>query len=306
MKNLDEISNNQAGFSLERINPVIDQFVFPVSFSQQGLWLVDKLAGTSANYVIPCAFRLNGNLDVEALELALNAIIQRHEVLRTCFSEQDGIPLQVIHASLSIPLTLVDLRGYSEQQRISKVASFIKQNETIPFDLKKLPLLRFQLLQFKEEEYIFLLAFHHIISDGWSMEVFGRELSSLYGAYSLGVVSSLPELPIQFADYAVWQEEWLQGETMAKLVDYWHAKLADVSTLNLPNDRSRPAIQSYRGKSQSFRLSPDLTKALKRLGQREGVTLFMTLLTAFQVLLHRYSGQDDIVVGSPNAGRSRL
>ena len=306
MKNFNEISNDRAGFSVEHINPVIEQFVFPASFSQQGLWLVDKLTATSANYIIPCGFRLNGKLDVEALELALNAIIKRHEVLRTCFTEQDGVPVQLIHSSLSISLTLVDLRGHSDQQRTSEVASFMKQNDTTAFDLKKLPLLRFQLLQIKEEEYIFLLAFHHIISDGWSMEVFFRELSSFYGAYSQGMESSLPELPIQFADYAVWQRECLQGEIMAKLVDYWHGKLADVSTLNLPNDRSRPAIQSYRGKIQSFRLSLDLTEELKLLSKREGVTLFMTLLAAFQVLLHRYSGQDDIIVGSPNAGRSRL
>jgi hypothetical protein len=306
MQNFEEVSNSQTGFSVEPISPVVDQFEFPTSYPQQGLWLVDKLAGTSVNYIIPSAFRLNGKLNVRSLELALNAIIQRHEALRTCFSEQDGIPVQVIRSSLSIPLTTVDLRSYPEQQRTSEVAKLIKHNETTAFDLKKLPLLRFQLLQIKEEEYIFLHAFHHIITDGWSMGVFARELSALYGAFSQGQPSSLPELPIQYADYAVWQREWLQSERLNQLITYWKSRLSDAPMLEISTDRPRPAIQSCRGQSQSFSLSSDLTEGLKALSRRERVTPFMTLLAAFQVLLHRYSGQDDIVIGTPSAGRSNL
>ena len=182
----------------------------------------------------------------------------------------------------------------------------IQDNKTTAFDLEKLPLLRSQLLRLGEEDYIFLLTFDHIIFDGWSMAVFARELSALYGAFSQGLTPSLPELPIQYADYTVWQRESLQGEALERLLDYWKGRLAGAPTLELPTDKPRPAVPSYRGEIQHFSLPPELVAGLKDLSRRENVTLFMTLAAAFQVLLQRYCGQDDIVIGTPTAGRSRL
>lgn len=305
MKNSEANSVSQANFSKEKNDSATDEFIFPTTFAQQSMWLVDRLTGTTVNYNIPNIFRLQGRLDVVALEAALNAIIFRHEALRTCFAEQDGAPVQVIHSALSIQLVVTDLRGHPEERRASELARHVQDNKTTAFDLEKLPLLNIQLLCLEEEEHIFLITFHHIISDGWSMDVFGRELSVLYNAFSQGQPSPLPELSIQYADYAVWQREWLQGEAMDSLMDYWKARLADLQTLELPIDKPRPAVQSYRGLSQPFSLSPELSEGLKALSRREGVTLFMTLLAAFQVLLYRYSGQNDIVIGTPTAGRSR-
>ncbi|OYV21526.1 MAG: amino acid adenylation domain-containing protein [Methylococcaceae bacterium NSP1-2] len=290
----------------EKADSAIDQFISPLSFAQQGLWLVDKLKETSANYNIYRVQRLRGRLDVDALELALNTIIHRHEALRTYFTEQDGIPMQVIQSSLSMPLPIVDFCEYSEERKASELIRLVQENKTAAFNLKRGPLLRAQLLRLGKEEYIFLFAFHHIISDGWSVDVFVHELSALYAALSQGQPSPLPELPIQYADYVVWQREWLQGEAMEQLLDYWKTQLADVSTLELPTDKPRPAVQSLCGEQQKFSLSPDLVKGLKALNRQEGVTLFMTLIATFQVLLHRYSGQDDIVIGTASAGRSRL
>jgi amino acid adenylation domain-containing protein len=288
------------------IDSATDVPVFPASFSQQRLWLLDRLTGTTANYNIPAAFRLQGKLDAEALEAALNAMIRRHEILRTCFAEQQGAPVQVIHPSLSLPLATVDLRQFPEAQRAAEVARRLQAHKTIAFNLQKLPLLHAQLLRLGEEDYLFLLTFDHIIFDGWSMVVFARELSALYEAFSQGLPPSLPELPIQYADYAVWQRETLQGETLEGLLDYWTARLAEAPTLELPTDRPRPAVPSFRGEIQHFSVSPDLATGLKALSRQANVTLFMTLAAAFQVLLQRYSGQDDIVIGTPIAGRSRL
>jgi len=306
MKAFENTSYSHVGYSTEKIDTATDLFVFPISFPQQRLWLLDRLMGTTTNYNISRVFRLLGKLDVGALEAAFNTIILRHEPLRTCFAQQDGAPVQVIKSSLSIPLTMVDLRGYPEEQKAPELARLIQANETTVFDLERLPLLRFQLLRLGEEEYISLLAFHHIISDGWSMDVFARELSALYGAFSQNLASPLSELPIQYADYTIWQREWLQGKAMERLLDYWKQRLADVQILELPTDKPRPAVQSFRGATWQFNLSPELTDGLKVLSRREGVTLFMTLLAAFQVLLHRYSGQDDIAIGTPTAGRNRL
>ncbi|MFI3156074.1 MAG: condensation domain-containing protein, partial [Methylococcaceae bacterium] len=306
MKIFIDNSHSDGQYSTEKVKPANELFVFPTSFPQQGLWLLDRLTDTTVSYIIPNGFRLQGRLDVTALETALNAIILRHETLRTYFSEQGGAPVQIIQSSFSIPLTRLDLSGYSAEHRASESARLIQANSATAFDLEKLPLLRVQLLRLGEEDHIFLLACHHIISDAWSMEVLMRELSALYGAFSLGLPSPLPELPIQYADYTVWQREWLQGETLEPLLNYWKTWLAGAPILELPTDKPRPALQSFRGATQQFSLPPGLAEALKVLSQREEVTLFMTLMAAFQLLLHRYSGQDDIVIGTPVAGRSSL
>ncbi|TRX00057.1 condensation domain-containing protein, partial [Candidatus Methylobacter oryzae] len=306
MKVFESSSGSHAEYSIDKTDLSTDLFIFPTSYPQQRLWLVDKLTDTTVNYIISSVFRLQGKLNIEALRAALNAIVHRHEALRTCFAEQDGGPVQVILSSLSVPLTMTDLRSFSQQQRLLEVARLIRINEATAFDLERLPLLRFQLLRIRDDEYIFLLAFHHIIYDGWSKDVFLRELSVLYEAFCLEQSSPLPKLPIQYADYAVWQREWLQGESKKQLLDYWKSRLSGASALELPTDRPRPAEQSYRTENRSFSLSPDLTEALKALSRHEGVTFFMTLAAAFQVLLHRYSGQDDIVIGTPTFGRNRL
>jgi amino acid adenylation domain-containing protein len=306
MKILEDTSYIPPEYLSEETDSAADLFVFPASFSQQRLWLLDRLAGTTANYNIPNVFRLQGRLDVAALEAAFNGIVQRHEILRTCFAGRDGVPVQVIQSSLSIPLTMVDLREYPEEQRAAEVARRIQDNKTTAFDLGKLPLFQAQLLRLGEEDSMLLLTFDHIIFDGWSMAVFARELSALYRAFSQGLPPSLPELPIQYADYTVWQRETLQGETFEELLGYWKGRLTGAPTLELPTDRPRPAVASFRGEIQHFSLPPELVAGLKGLSRRENVTLFMTLAAAFQVLLQRYSGQDDIVIGTPTAGRGRL
>jgi aspartate racemase len=306
MNALKEIVGEQKEYPEENKNSATELFVFPASFPQQGLWLVDRLTGTTVNYTIPMVFRIQGKLDADILEAAINAVILRHEILRTYFIEQDGEPMQVIQSLFSMPLTRDDLRGYPEEQRIAEAARLIQETAATSFSLDQLPLLKTRLLCLGDEEYRLLFVFHHIIFDGWSLDVFARDLSALYEAFSRGRPSPLPELPIQYADYAAWQREQWQDEAMEGRLDYWKSRLAGLPTLELPTDRPRPAVQALRGKSQRFSLPSGLTEELNVLGRREGATLFMTLLAAFQALLHRYSGQDDIAVGTPNAGRGRL
>ena len=278
----------------------------PLSFSQQRLWFLDQYEPNSSVYNIPSALRLRGALDIGALEQSLNEIIRRHEILRTTFSMLDGKPIQVIAPSLMVSVPVIDLRDHPEGEREQKAQQLAKEEARQPFDLAQGPLFRSRLLRLGEDDYVLLLAMHHIVSDGWSMGVFYRELSLLYGAFSRGEPNPLEDLAIQYADFAVWQREWLQGEVLEKQLSYWKNQLEGIpGVLHLPTDRPRPAVQSYRGARRSIQLSRELTERLKALSRREGVTLFMTLLAAFQTLLYRYSGQKDIVVGSPIANRNR-
>ncbi len=279
-------------------------YTFPTSFAQQRLWFLDRLLGATSLYNIPWAIQLTGKLDVYALQQSLNAIVDRHEVLRTCFVEQEGEPVQVISASMPFACTLTDLSALPQENMDSEIQRILDVEHSKPFDLKKVPLIRAMLLKLSEQEHILLLTLHHIVSDGWSMGVFRQELAGFYSAFSQGQAVKLPELPIQYADYAVWQREWLQGEVLEKQLSYWKSHLSDLTALELPADKPRPKQQSYRSAQESIQLSADLTRGLKAFSQQKNVTLFMTLLAAFQVLLHRYSGQDDIVVGSPIAGRN--
>jgi hypothetical protein len=192
-----------------------------------------------------------------------------------------------------------------EGQREAKARELATEETSLPFDLTAGPLLRATLLRLKPEEHILLLTMHHIVSDGWSMGIFYRELSALYEAFSKGNASPLPELPIQYADFTVWQREWLQGKKLEEQLTFWKEQLRDITTLDLPTDHQRPSVQTFHGAKYTVQLSQDLTEALQGLSRKEGVTLFMTLLTAFQGLLHRYTGQDDIVVGTPIANRNR-
>ena len=279
---------------------------YPLSFAQQRLWFLDQYEPNSSLYNIPGALRLRGSLNVGALEQSLNEIIRRHESLRTTFSVVEGQPVQLISPSVEVSLCVMDLGDLAEAEREEEARRLVSEEGRRPFDLAKGPLLRTGLIRLGEVDHILVLTMHHIVSDGWSMGVFHRELSVLYQAFLHGQPSPLPELPIQYADFAVWQREWLKGDELERQLSYWKKQLAGIpAVLNVPTDRPRPAVQSYRGGRQSFVLSKDLTEKLKALSRKEGVTLFMTLLAAFQTLLYRYTGQEDIVVGSPIANRNR-
>src|SRR5712691_6415080 len=278
----------------------------PLSFVQEQLWFLDQLAPGNANYNHYPAVRLNGPLKVEALEQSLNEIVRRHEALRTTFAAVEGQPIQVITPSLTVPLRLVDLQGVPAPQREAEAQRVAIEEIHHPFDLARGPLIRASLLRLEEQEHVVLLLIHHIISDGWSDGILLRDLATLYEAFSEGSPSPLPDLPIQYADYALWQREWLQGEVLESLLAYWKQQLGgELPVLKLPTDRPRPAIQSIRGARHSFALPKPLTQAIKALSRREGVTLFMTLLAAFKALLFRYTGQDDLLVGSTLANRTR-
>jgi len=277
-----------------------------LSFAQQRLWFLDQLLSGNSPYNVPTAVRLSGLLDVRCLEHSINAVIVRHEVLRTTIKSVQGKPHQIVADDRFLPLAIHDLSLRPEADKESETSQVLAEEAHRPFDLAQDLMLRATLIKLSEQEHILLLVMHHIASDGWSMGILMRELSHFYEAEMSGLPSSLPELPIQYADYAEWQLEWLQGEVLNKQVDYWKRQLAGAPPrLDLPTDHPRPAIQTFRGASRQMELSPELTQALKALSLREKASLFMTLLAAFQVLLFRYTRQDDIVVGSPIAGRNR-
>jgi amino acid adenylation domain-containing protein len=277
----------------------------PVSFAQRRLWFLDQLVPGNAFYNVHGALRLRWPLTVEVLERSLNEIIRRHEVLRTTFEVVDDQPMQRVAAQLLIGVAVVDLQGLEAAAQEAEALRLATVEAQRPFDLERGPLLRARLLRLGEHEHVFLLTLHHIVTDGWSIGVLFRELEAIYAAYALGRDSPLAELPIQYADYALWQRGWLQGEVLDTQLKYWREQLAEVPVLQLPTDRPRPARPSFRGAYQPIELAQPLTARLRMLAQQEGATLFMTLLAAFKVLLQRYSGQDDVVVGTPIAGRNR-
>ncbi|OYD97753.1 non-ribosomal peptide synthetase [Nostoc sp. 'Peltigera membranacea cyanobiont' 210A] len=279
-------------------------FVFPASFAQQRLWFLDQLIPDNGIYNVPTVIRLTGSLKLAALEQTFNEIVLRHETLRTTFIVSDGQPLQAIAPSLTIPLSVLDLQQLPDDEQEVKAKSIITAEIERPFDLSSGPLLRVTLLVLSKTEHILLLNMHHIICDDWSMGVLIRELGTLYAAFAQNQPSPLLELPLQYADFAHWQREWLQGEVLQTQLAYWREQLNDISILHLPTDKPRPAIQSYQGSTQFLELPLKLIDALEKLSQQEGVTLFMTLLAAFQTLLYRYTHQEDIAVGSPIANRN--
>lgn len=278
----------------------------PLSFVQEGLWFLEQLNPGRSVYSVPGAVRLTGPLRVTCLEKSLSEIVRRHESLRTVFTVQDGAPLQVIHPSRPLNLPIVDLAATPPSERHQEALRLATEEARTPFDLIRGPLFRSLLLRLTREDHVLVVNMHHLVTDGWSMGVFTRELVELYGAFSDGRPSPLPELLLQYADFAVWQRAWLRGETLEKLLGYWKRQLTGAPTfLELPTDRPRPAFQACRGAHQRLTLPRPLGVALRRLSQREGVTLFVILLAAFKVLLHSYSRQDDLVVGSPDASRGR-
>ncbi len=278
----------------------------PLSFAQQRLWFIDRLEPGSAAYNIPAALRLAGELRLPALGAALSEVVRRQAALRTRFVQVAGEAAQVIDPPARLPLPLVDLSGLPSAAREREAGRQAAAEGARPFDLSSGPLLRARVMRLASREHVVLLTLHHIVSDGWSMGVLIRELASLYRAARSGVRSPLPELPVQYADFAVWQREWLAGEVLAAEVAYWRGRLADLpAVLALPTDRPRPPVRSSRGAARSLVLSPELTGGLRALSRGDGATLFMTLLAAFEALLSRWSGQDDFAVGSPVAGRGR-
>jgi acyl carrier protein len=274
----------------------------PLSFTQRRLWLLDQLNAGRATYNLLSALRLTGTLEVKALEKTLNEVVRRHEVLRTTFQVRDDEPIQIISPPQPMKLSISDLSDAVDQE--AEIKSRALEESRRPFDLSRGPLVRASLLRLGDGEHVLLFVMHHIVSDGWSMGRLVDEVAVLYEAFREGRPSPLTELSVQYADYAVWQRNWLQGEVLEAQSDYWRKQLADSPpTLNLPTDYPRPSAQSYRGANQWFHLPESLTAELKRLCKQEGVTLFMLLLAAWQTLLHRYTGQDDILVGSPIANR---
>ncbi|MGB7894080.1 MAG: condensation domain-containing protein, partial [Microcoleus sp.] len=302
-----EIYDNSFTNDIEKLNisSEAEVFVFPPSFAQQRLWFLDQFAPENPFYNVVTALRLTGSLNLTALEQTFNEIVQRHETLRTTFAVVSGQPVQIISPAFKNNLKVLDLQDLPPEQRQTEAKKLSAAESLRPFNLSTGPLMRVTILRLTETEHILLLNMHHIASDDWSIGVLIRELQAIYTALINQQPSPLPELSLQYADFAEWQREWLQGEVLETQLAYWRQQLHGISVLNLPTDRPAPARQNYRGKTHYLELPKKLKDALLALSQREGATLFMTLLAAFQTLLYRYSQQEDIVVGSPIANRNR-
>ncbi|MBW4459828.1 MAG: amino acid adenylation domain-containing protein [Nodosilinea sp. WJT8-NPBG4] len=277
----------------------------PLSFAQQRLWFLYQLAPHNPFYNVPAAIHLKGTLNRSALERSLQEIVRRHAALRTRFTTVNGQPVQVVEPNANIELAVVNLQavGISERDRIRQQLATAEAQRS--FNLTTDSLLRVTLLYFDAAESVLLLTMHHIVADGWSLGILIRELGYFYTAFVEGRSPTLPPLPIQYADFARWQHNWLQGEVLEKQLSYWRQQLQDLPVLELPSDRPRPAVQTYRGATYPIHISPALSQALETFSQQSGASLFMTLLAVFQTLLYRYTGQEDIAIGSPIANRHR-
>jgi amino acid adenylation domain-containing protein len=288
------------------ISPVSRDSHLPLSFAQQRIWFLDQLEGPNSTYNIPIAFRLTGQLDIHAVQQCIDRVVQRHEVLRTTFQAVEGSAIQVIADQMPMPVELVNLEELDETEQIATVQRLLGEEVKQLFDLATGKLLRMKVLRLATEEHILLVTMHHIISDGWSIGVLVREVMVLYQAYLTGIPDDLPELAIQYVDFSHWQRQRLQGEVLQTQLAYWKEQLKGVPPLlELPTDRPRPTVQSFQGRLLDVSITPELTEQLRQLSRKSGATLFMTLLSAFKVLLYRYSGQPDIVVGSGIANRNR-
>ncbi|MEH1817514.1 MAG: amino acid adenylation domain-containing protein [Nostoc sp.] len=288
--------------SFEPIPSIQRSGELPLSFAQQRMWFLYHLESQSPFYNEGLQLRVAGVLNVEALQRSINEIIRRHEILRTTFPAVDGKPVQVISPSLTINIPVLDLQGLKE----AEVQQIVTKEARQPFDLSNAPLLRVTLLRLGSESHVLVLIMHHIITDGWSMGIFIQELSNLYRGFTVDSPLLLAELPIQYVDFAVWQRQWLTEAIQKQQLNYWKQQLADAPPLlELPTDKPRPAVQTFCGATQEFQIDQNLSKQIKTFSQQSGATLFHTLLAAFVVLMFRYSGQDDICIGSPIANRNR-
>ncbi len=278
----------------------------PLSSAQQRLWFLNQLDPDSPYYNIPMALRLSGELDVAALKKALNEIIRRHEVLRTFYVLEGDKPVQVISPELQIELPVEDLTQVPAEFQEASVRQTALDSGRHVFNLQTGPVIRASLLKLGGQDHVLLFNTHHIANDGWSIWQFGNELGPLYEAFRDGKPSPLPELEVQYADFAVWQQRWLKSENLSRQLDYWTRQLAGApETLELPTDHLRPSVLSLKGTTEKAVFPRELVDRLNELSQQQGVTLFMTLLAAYQTLLYRYTRQEDIVVGSPIASRNR-
>lgn len=303
---VDKLTRDGRTSTVPPLVPARRDSPLPLSFAQQRLWFLNQLEPENSFYNQAMAFRVTGSLDRSALQQALNEIVKRHEVLRTSFVLVGSQPAQVIIPDLKIELEVIDLRQLSSDARDEEAARMGITHAQRPFNLSQAPLLLALLFRLGEEDQIVVMVMHHIISDGWSLKILINEIEALYEAYSDGKGSPLPELPIQYADYACWQREWLQGDALEEQLNYWKSQLTGApAALELPTDRPRPRTQSYRGATQFIQIPTDVVEDLKRLSKQENASLFMTMLAAFSTLLYRYSGQPDIVIGSPIANRTR-
>jgi amino acid adenylation domain-containing protein len=286
-----------------RIEPVDRSGPLPLSFAQERLWFLDQLVPDNPFYNMPGAVRLQGPLDVDSVRQTIQAVVNRHETLRTTFERRDEGPVQLIASELAVDVPLLDMTDVPESKREEGVRSRIVEEAQRPFDLCHGPLLRATLFRLNDNDHILFFALHHIIGDGWSLGVLLQEVGTLYAALARGEDSPIAELPIQYADFAQWQRRWLTGDVFDTQMGYWRQQLADLPVLALPTDRPRPAVLTFRGSTYSTQLPEDLSASLKDLSRQEGLTLFMTLLAGFQALMARYAGQEDIAIGSPIAGR---
>jgi len=286
--------------------PVSREEDIPLSFAQTRLWFLAQFDQENSPYHVPIFWEIKGSINLKALEQAISEIINRHEILRTTFSVVNESPVQVINPPYQLTIPVINLEGETENIKLEKARQLASEELQTPFELSTSPLLRVKLLEINPQFHILLLVIHHIIFDGWSVAIFHQELSTLYRSFRLNQPASLPKLALQYADFAHWQRQWLQGEILETQLDYWRQQLKNAPPLlEFPVDKPRPSVQTYEGSSQSIHLSLTLTQQLKELSQTSGTTLFMTLLTAFTVLLYRYSGQEDIVIGTAIANRNR-
>jgi amino acid adenylation domain-containing protein len=278
---------------------------FPCSFAQQRLWLLQELDPESAAYNIPSALRLAGRVDIPAFARALFEVVRRHEVLRSTFEAAGEGPVQVVGPAGPVPLPRIDLSGLADERREAELARRAGEEARQPFDLCRGPVFRAVLFHLGPEDHAFLLSVHHIVSDAWSRSILVRELATLYAGFHRGLPSPLPELPLQYADFAAWQRGWLAGEALEEQLAHWRERLAGAPrVLDLPADRSRPAVRTYRGAVERFALPGGLLDAIRELGKKTGTTPFMVLLAAFDAVLYRYTGQERLLVASPVAGRT--
>ncbi|MEG4404822.1 amino acid adenylation domain-containing protein [Microcoleus sp. MON2_D5] len=304
---LQRLNHKKENVSLAKILPQSrESNTFPLSFAQQRLWFFEQLTPGNFTYHILAGVRLTGTLDARALDRSLNELVKRHEVLRTAFKTINGQPVQAIASNLELKILEIDLRSLPETERSREVERLIAAEAKLAFDLSQAPLLRAKLLHLSDSNWVLLLSTHHIISDAWSMGIFIQELATFYQAFCTGKPSPLPELSVQYADFASWQRQWLQGEVLETQLAYWKKQLGgNLPVLNLPTDRPRSAVQTFRGAVHKFTIPKAIAEEIAQLSQREKATLFMTLLAAFKTLLYRYTGQEDILVGSPIANRNR-
>ncbi|MFM6012960.1 MAG: condensation domain-containing protein, partial [Dolichospermum sp.] len=298
---------NKKGINLqtEIILPRPNSEPAPLSFSQEQLWFLSQIQD-NATYNMPLALQISGSLNISFLEQAITEIVRRHEILRTNFQQIEGRNLQVIRPEINISLQVINLDQIPAKEQLQNVQQLINQETDKIFNLSEDNLFQSTLYQLNQNSYVLLLNMHHIISDGWSTGILLEELSTLYAAYLAGNKSPLPDLQIQYADYAIWQKQKFTSQIREKQLNYWQQQLTDIPPLlELPTDKPRPPIQSFSGGIWEFSINSNLSQKIRTLTQQSDATLFMTMLAAFVILLYRYSGQDDILIGSPMAGRNR-